>query len=156
MIANFIKIEKNKHFLIGVPELPAPKIAFHAIATTEEPTLANKVITFQNKSLDTANAYNTGDGVYTVPQTGIYVFTWTITGGKRTRAPTQLMINTGEAGRTIADSDENDDYHTSTGITVASVTQGNHVYVKFETTGYGKGHIDSAYGKSTFSGWKLD
>ena len=124
--------------------------------TTSQPVLADKIIKFQNISLDTANAYSTGDGIYIVPQTGIYVFTWTITCAGHTRTSTQLMINTGEAGRTIADSDENSDYHTSTGITIVSVKQGNHVYVKFEPSAYSKGNIGSAYGNSTFSGWKLD
>ena len=91
---------------------------------------------------------------YTVHESGIYVFTWTIYGFSRTTATTELMINSLVA-KTLADSQEINDIHTSTGITVANVNMGDHVYVKFSAT-YLKGRLETSYGHSTFSGWKLD
>ena len=152
-------MQDQKYFsqmiISGVPEEPAPKIVFHVKLTSDESILANKIITFRNISLDTANAYNAGDGVFRVPETGIYVFTWTITVDSAT-AQTELMINTGRSLRTVADSEEADDYHTSTGIVVASVKEGDHVYVKFSTYLASSGTIDTDRGQCTFSGWKLD
>ena len=124
--------------------------------TTNDPTSANKIITFQQKSLDTALAYNTAFGIYIVPESGIYVFTWTIYGWVHTIASTELMINSAVAGKSVANSDEINDVHTSTGITVATVNKGDHVYVKFSATNL-TGRLDNSYGgHCTFSGWKLD
>ena len=100
-------------------------------------------------------AYNSADGIYTVPESGIYVFTWTIYGWAHTQATTELMINSAVAGKSLADSQEIYDIHTSTGITVASVNMGDHVYVKFSAT-YLRGRLETSHGHSTFSGWKLD
>ena len=123
--------------------------------TSNEPAVANKPIAFQQKSLDTANAYNSADGIYIVPETGIYVFTWTLTSYPHAILSSELMINFNVVGKSIADSDEDGDFHTSTGITVARVTQGDHVFVTF-TSAYLRGSVETTKGHTTFSGWKLD
>ena len=134
---------------------PKPKIAFHTVLTSNEPAIGNKIVKFQQTSLDTANAYNSADGIYIVPETGIYVFTWTMISHVHSIVSSELLINSNVAGKTLADSDENGDYHTSTGITVASVMQGDHVFVQF-VAGYVKGSVETSTGHTTFSGWKLN
>ena len=64
MINNFF------HF-IGVPEIPKPKIAFHARLTHNLDTARGRTITFDQETLDTAHAYRSDDGIFTVPETGV-------------------------------------------------------------------------------------
>ena len=116
---------------------------------------ANVVIVFQHKALDTTNSYTTGDGIFVVPEDGIYVLSWTITTGDNTLAPTVLMVNGDIRGKTIADDDHDDDYVMSTGILVTQLTRDDHVYVKFAHT-YTRGYILHYEGQSSFSGWKLN
>ena len=103
--------------------------------------------------MDIASAYNTADGIFIVPESGHYVFTWTITTNYRSFATTFLMVNSRLAGKTIADAQEIHDIHTSTGIIIASVSQGDHVFIKFGS--YSSGNITNHYGQNAFSGWKL-
>ena len=137
----------SNHFL-GVTEQPDTRISFHAVLTTHQQTAANTFVRFQQKSLDTA------DGIYTVPESGHYVFTWTVTTDYNARAATVLMVNSRVAGKTVADADEVNDLHTSTGIIIANVSQGVHVFVQFGS--YFKGRIGTPTGLNSFSGWKLD
>ena len=130
-------------------------VAFHAtMSVSRIPVQANLVIVFQHEALDTTNSYNRGDGIFIVPEHGIYVLSWTITTGGDTWAPTYLMVNGGKRGQTMADSDDEDDYLTSTGVLVTQLSQGDHVYVQFAPS-YLDGTIVSDRGQCSFSGWKI-
>ena len=110
---------------------------------------------FRNEHLDTANAYDETGGTFIVPMDGIYVFTWTLTIKPHTWATASLMINGQPHGETIADSEEVNDYHTSTGLIVSSLKKDAKVHVEF-TKFANKGEIDLDFGINSFSGWKLD
>ena len=119
-------------------------------------TARGKTIVFDQKTLDTAHAYNSGDGIFIAPETGVYVFGWTITADGRSWAFTEIAVNGHAEGQTIADSDEDSDYRTSTGILVTALTAGDHVYIRYKDTDYLKGDLYTYRGQCTFSGWKLD
>ena len=131
-----------------------PKTAFYLKFSGQVPTANNAVIIFNQKVLDTAGAYNSGNGIYTVPVSGTYIFTWTIYCHSYDAATTQLMINNHEYCKSFANSEEVDDTHTSTGLVVASVNQGDTVFIRFGPS-YNIGYIYSTYGHNTFSGWIL-
>ena len=135
--------------------MPKPKIAFHARLTHNLDTARGKIITFNQETLDTAHAYHSDDGIFTVPETGVYVFSWTTNGAGHTLVNTEIVVNGHAQGKTIADSDEDNDFRTSTGILVTAVTAGDHVYIRFKDTISLKGHISVGEGQCTFSGWKL-
>ena len=143
------------HF-IGVPEIPNPKIAFHARLTHSLATARGRTITFNQETLDTAHSYQSDDGIFIIPETGVYVFSWTINGEGNTWANTEIVVNGHAQGQTIADSEEDRDYRTSTGILVTAVTAGDHINIRFKDTSYLKGAIRVDNGQCTFSGWKLD
>ena len=76
------------------------------------------MLIFHEEVLDTANAYDPGNGIYTVPESGTYIFTWTVYCNSRAWATTQLMINNYEYGKSFSNSEDVDDTHTATGLAV--------------------------------------
>ena len=78
----------------GVPELPPTKIAFHAsLSHDNTPALNNAILKFDSVLLDTTHAYTNTTGVFTVPETGIYVITWTTSVHRHGGAYTLISIN---------------------------------------------------------------
>ena len=136
----------------GVPE--QQPIAFHTILAHDEQAQIGKTIKFQTTTLDTRNTYNQSTGVYRVPESGVYVFTWTVSVGGHTQVWTLIMINGQPKGDIIADSEEDWDYRTASGTLVTSVNQGDLVHIQ-QSTRLVKGIIEGNTGQSTFSGWKM-
>ena len=111
-------------------------------------------IKFEIETLDTRDAYNPKEGIFVVPETGIYVFTWTMTGSGHTQILSNIMVNGVVKGDTIADSQEDSDYRTSTGTLVIRLMLGDHAYIELPTT-LVNGNLEGNYGECSFSGWKL-
>ena len=141
--------------IIGVPEQMVLPIAFHSKLANNAHIHPGMIIKFQTKTLDTSTSYNQSEGVYVVPESGIYVFTWTLNTGGHTQAVSKIMINEHAKGHTIADSEENNDMRTSTGILVASVNMGDRVHIELSNIAMLKGFLEVNYGQCSFSGWKL-
>ena len=131
-----------------------PKTAFYLKFSGKVSAANNAVIIFNQKVLDSANAYDSGNGIYTVPESGTYIFTWTVYCRGHEWATTQLMINNYEYGKSFANSEEINDTHTSTGLVVATVKQGDTVFVRFGSSA-NSGYLYSLYATNTFSGWIL-
>jgi len=100
------------------------------------------------------NGYDVQTGVFTVPQTGQYVFTWSTTVWVRSAYETQLMINGDVKGFSFADAGEATDADTSTSVIVVKAQKGDRVYVRTGT--YVKNRMQSGeYGRTSFTGWKI-
>lgn len=100
------------------------------------------------------NGYNSQSGVFTVPFTGQYVFTWSATVWVRSAYETQLMVNGDVKGVTFADAGEATDADMSTGVVVVGVQKGDDVYIRTGT--YVRATMQSSkYGRASFSGWKI-
>ena len=95
------------------------------------------------------------EGIYVVPETGLYVFSWTITVYGHSQALTQIMVNGHQQGDTLADSEVASDLHTSTGTLVNSFAKGDHVYIQLYPIYYVKGSLEAIKGQCSFSGWKI-
>ena len=141
-------------YISGVAERP-PGIAFHSTLNASTVPHQDTNIVFRHEHLDTANAYDETVGSFVAPLDGIYVFTWTLAIQPHTWATASLMINGQPHGETIADSDEINDFHTSTGIVVSRLQHGDRVHIEF-TGSANKGAMDLFWGMNSFSGWKLD
>ncbi|XP_076106875.1 complement C1q tumor necrosis factor-related protein 3-like [Mytilus galloprovincialis] len=109
-------------------------------------------VIFDKVILDTTSSYNVGDGVFTVPMTGIYVFTWTASVGNGNWETTELIVNGTPYAYTLVDAGASGDYGSGTQTVVLKVNQSDHVLVRTGNTGDGK--LDgNKY--DTFSGWIL-
>ena len=84
-----------------------------------------------------------------MPESGIYVFTWTMTSFAHSIVSSELMLTGTTIARTTADSDEVGDRHTSTGIIVISCSKDDHVYIKFSAS-ENHGHVETGLGLNSF------
>ncbi|XP_021344276.1 complement C1q tumor necrosis factor-related protein 2-like, partial [Mizuhopecten yessoensis] len=113
----------------------------------------NLVIAFDEVLLDMDDHYHAGDGVYTVPVSGVYVFTWLTTGTTTDNVVTELVINGLSQGSIFSDAETGHAWDSTTGVIVTSVSVGDHVFIRSKFSGII--HSSSVYGKAMFSGWRL-
>ena len=123
------------------------------IPTTE--VTANLVIIFDIVKTNAGNGYHSSTGVFIVPESGMYVFSWTFFIGNGGHDSTQLMVNNNEEGRIhLHPADGN--WINATGLAVLHVNKGDDVYVKISSLSHSGTIISNSYGKSSFAGWKLN
>ncbi|XP_069136666.1 uncharacterized protein [Argopecten irradians] len=134
----------------------AGAVAFSASIHGDHVVNKHEVLVFGDELVNEGSGYNRGDGIFTVPQSGVYVFTWSITAGThsetiKTDIYTNLMQNGFPVGNIDSDSDEHN-FGSATGVVVLRCSYGDHVYVRTDSPG----KVNSDYqAKSTFSGWLL-
>ena len=93
-------------------------------------------------------------GVFRAPQSGIYVFTWTIRVFNHSIHCVQLIVNGQSVGALVAHTDGTYNNMDSTTV-VIHVNEGEDVFLRTMMQ-YNKGGIFSdSYGYSSFAGWKL-
>lgn len=94
--------------------------------------------------------YNKNTGVFTVPKAGLYSLTRSTRVGCHLAHTTELVINDRILGSTYAYCG----YNTVTGHVVATVSQGDVIFVRTHSTSPGQGAINSnEFGRSAFSGF---
>ncbi|XP_062619916.1 complement C1q-like protein 3 [Saccostrea cucullata] len=130
-------------------------VAFYAYMSKHTPTITVQYpLTFDVVKTNIGNGYHSSTGVFIVPETGIYVFTWTIRMYGGYKHSTQLMVNTNEIGIIHADVNHDSDFSGS-GIVVTHVNAGDNVFVRTHAS-WNIGAINSnSSGRSSFAGWKL-
>ncbi|XP_060063139.1 uncharacterized protein LOC132543640 [Ylistrum balloti] len=133
-------------------------IAFHTAISGNRVYAEDAIIVYDDETLDHGNGYSPSDGLYTVPETGTYVLTWTIISGTHQEYHTLLEVNGVVRGASFSDTTDVGDFHQSSSLVVLSLNEGDHVFIRM---GHTTGHwtiisTDVGYGYSTFSGWRLD
>ncbi|OWF47660.1 uncharacterized protein LOC110454072 [Mizuhopecten yessoensis] len=127
--------------------------AFSLSLSANTNVVLQSIIKYDDVMLDEGNGYNHGNGIYEIPTSGVYVFTWTIMSGTNNGGSmsTHLMVNGVVRSATDADSDAHN-WEAATGLIVTSVSKGDHVYILAYSTGQ---VISDTNNRSTFSGWRL-
>ncbi|XP_053402944.1 uncharacterized protein LOC128558119 isoform X2 [Mercenaria mercenaria] len=127
----------------------SPNIAFHAYMTGQKCFHEQQLMVFNREVVDEGDGYSETDGIYVVPVTGTYVFTWTVFSQKYVWFRADIIIDGVSKGWILADSDNDQ----ATGIVIARVNAGNHVFIRRDK---GDGcNLHDDFARSTFSGWKL-
>ncbi|XP_069108542.1 uncharacterized protein [Argopecten irradians] len=136
---------------------PGQRVAFHSSLATDRKYHEDNTVVYDHKKLDHGNGYNPFDGIYTVPESGTYVITWTSLCYGNQQFQTVLAVNGAYAGSSWTDAEVVNDVHQTTAVVVVALHQGDRVLIRMGST-YGHGNILSRtnFGESTFSGWKLD
>ena len=132
-------------------------MAFYAQRSTNIPAsevTSNHVLVYDIVTTNVGNGYHAPTGVFIVPESGIYVFSWSFRNADHSQHSTQLMVNNNDVGLTHARISEGS--ITTSGLAVLHVNKGDDVYVRISALShYGDIHSDN-YGRSSFTGWKLN
>lgn len=130
-------------------------IAFYAYISAITPSITDqRTMVYDVVKTNNGNGYNPSTGVFIAPETGVYVFTWTIREASNCYHSTQLMVNTAEIGIIHLHSVVDGDF-TGTGVVVTHVNAGDDVYVRTHESWNHCFIVSNGAGKSSFAGWKL-
>lgn len=98
------------------------------------------------------HAYNNFTGIFTIPQDGLYSFTWSTRVECSKAHTTELVLNMKILGSTYAYCG----WNTVTGHVVTRASQGDAVFVRTHGTSPGQGAVKSdEFGRSAFSGFLI-
>ncbi|XP_053402945.1 uncharacterized protein LOC128558120 [Mercenaria mercenaria] len=141
----YIRTSNRSHMV----KRESPNIAFHTYVTGKRCFMEQQLIVFDTEVVDEGDGYSKTDGIYVVPVTGTYVFTWTVFSQNHQWFRADIIIDGVSKGWILADSDNDQ----ATGIVIARVNAGNHVFIRRDKGDGCNLHDDLT--RSTFSGWKL-
>lgn len=129
-------------------------VAFHAYlsTSTQSGLRQHHTLVFDSVRVNKGNGYNKGDGIFVVPQTGVYVFTWSVTVQVNAWASVEIVVNGEVIGSAFADG--NGAWDQGSGIVLEEVNTGDHVFLRMQENGINAVN-SNARGRTTFSGWKL-
>ena len=133
-------------------------IAFYAyMGQTEVHPGPHHTIIFDVPVTNIGNGYNHFSGIFSVPSSGVYVFSWTIGDSSGGSIFTELVVNKDVVGGILTQSMFTADRFTTTGLVVKEVTESDVVYVRTSSTGGIHGDIQSLnpVQRTSFSGWRL-
>lgn len=143
----------TERLLAGIQPQTTSIIAFYAYMSTSHKEQGQHTLVFDTVKSNVGQAYHPGSGVFAVPQSGVYVFTWTVIHDGAADLSVILMVNSAAVGAAYANSRDGDQV---TGMVVVDVNQGDHVYVRTYAS-WSSGDIRSdSSGRSSFAGWKLN
>ncbi|VDI53834.1 Hypothetical predicted protein [Mytilus galloprovincialis] len=136
---------------------PVNTVAFYAYMSTHETNPGrHQTLIFDMVKTNLGSSYSKHTGVFSAPEHGTYVFTWTITSGVHSYIYSEIVINSVPFGSIVTDSEEIHDYHSATGIIVVQLNHGDVVYIRTNPNVSIKGQIMSqSLCRSSFSGWKI-
>ena len=148
----------TERLLIQPSQITPTTVAFYAQKSSNIPAseaTGHRVLVFDMVKTNIGNGYHPSTGVFMVPESGIYVFSWSFRNGNDDYHSTELMVNTGQEGIIYVDSADGSDI-TGTGVAVIHVNKGDDVFVRIGSVSY-TGPINSdARGRCSFAGWKLN
>lgn len=151
----FIFLERLLSPTTQQPVTTSTIIAFYAYMTGRTPSITiQHPLVFDVVKTNDGNGYHATTGTFIAPETGLYVFTWTIRENGDCYHSTQLMVNSGEVGEIFLRSVSGGDF-IGTGVVVTHVNTGDDVYVRTHQY-WNHCYIESTSGgRSSFAGWKL-
>lgn len=140
----------------GTSESLQEPVIFHSyLSSNSPPNLStHHVITFDAIPINKGNGYHHDNGIFEAPRPGTYVFFWTIYTHPRGYIPTELVANGNVISSGVTDSHADDGLQSATGVAIADLVTGDHVYVRLRYTAVNY-IFSTADGRSTFSGWLL-
>ncbi|XP_060067321.1 uncharacterized protein LOC132547565 [Ylistrum balloti] len=127
-------------------------IAFHSSLTRSVTVSPHTTVIFDKEVLDQGAGYNPLDGIYSVPESGTYVITWSLVADRHASFQTELIVNGEALGNSWTDADEVGDLHQTSATMVLTLTQGDHVFIRIGNIA--SGAISTEVSNPTFSGWK--
>ncbi|XP_062578971.1 complement C1q-like protein 3 [Saccostrea cucullata] len=152
----------QKRLLTGIQTTSSPfldVVAFSSYISTYETHLTeDHTIKFDKIVTNIGNHYNPHSGLFTAPQHGVYVFTWTLYCARDGFIYSQLVVNSNVVGAMFTTAQGAGNIRASTWIVVVEINKDDVVYIR--TLPNGQSHSGSLYSyinyRSSFNGWKLN
>jgi hypothetical protein len=143
-----------------------PLIAFSAYYSHDFTSLRNgSTFIFDTVVTNLGHGYNETTGVFTVPTSGLYAFTWTLSAAGRHILGTSgefgemggvLKQNEKEKGWIVSDTETLYDEEAATGFVVLNAKAGDEIKVVSPWDGQGAMYGDNTYGRTSFSGFFIN
>lgn len=119
-----------------------------------QPITIQHPLVFDVVKANFGNGYHSSTGVFIAPETGVYVFTWTVRQFNGTYHSAQLMVNNDEIGIIHVYPTNGADI-AGTAIVVTHVNAGDDVFVQTHKS-WNHGRISSnSGGRTSYAGWKV-
>ncbi|XP_061180687.1 caprin-2-like [Saccostrea echinata] len=151
----FATEKSRKRIVSRTPDSTTENIAFHAYMSTNTASglRQHHTLVFDIVMVNKGHGYHKEDGIFILPISGVYVFTWTVAVIDNAWVTVEIVANGQIAGSTFADGDGTG-FDAGTGLIVVEGNAGDHVYIRVHETGLG---VISSTGRSrtSFSGWRL-
>lgn len=124
------------------------------MSSATQPITIQHPLVFDVVKINIGNGYHPSTGVFIAPESGVYVFTWTIRQYDDSHHSAQLMVNNDEIGIIRIHPTNGADIE-GTGIVVTHVNAEDDVFVRtHESWNHGVIFSNSG-GRSSYAGWKL-
>ncbi|CAC5403588.1 unnamed protein product [Mytilus coruscus] len=132
--------------------------AFYAYMSTNEASPGpHHTLIFNSVITNVGNAYNQYSGIFTVPSTGMYVLSYTITAYTSSYIPVEIVKNAGVIGSLLTKAYSNYKHSVSSTV-VVNMNAGDVCYVR--TSGSGATPSGSIYSgteaRTSFTGWRIE
>jgi hypothetical protein len=140
--------------------LPTPTetcVAFSAyLSVSEAHPGRHQTIIFDSLLTNVGSHYNQHNGVFTVPKSGSYVFSWRIGCDANEYIFTDIVVNSSIKSATRVDGRGLQAYTSTVGLVVLQVNKNDIVYIRTNSANDISGRIVSYHdNRATFSGWFL-
>lgn len=126
------------------------------LSTIEAHPGRHQIIIFDSVLTNVGGHYNHHIGMFTVPKSGIYVFSWRIMCDPSGDIFTDIVVNSAITSAMRADGTGSNAVSSSTGLVVVHVNKNDVVHIRTNSADDIQGRIESyPDNRSTFSGWLL-
>jgi hypothetical protein len=130
--------------------------AFFATMSSNKKNLpVDSVVVFDQASLNVGEAYDETTGKFTCKVDGLYTFSWTMVSSPKQDLTTDLITSGNRVARNAVDTDETDDYLSSSSTVVVRMRKGEQTWISVA-----KGNQLTAQWisvpSSMFSGFKIN
>ncbi|XP_062609701.1 uncharacterized protein LOC134271521 isoform X2 [Saccostrea cucullata] len=132
-------------------------VAFYAYMSHNEISNSpHHILVFDHVITNSRGSYNPYIGVFTAPEHGFYVFSWTVACTSGSYAYTEIIKNSDSVGQIIVNSLANILDQTSTGMVTTELNVNDVVHIQTHKKSGAKGTIISSDSmRTSFTGWKL-
>ncbi|VDI27999.1 Hypothetical predicted protein [Mytilus galloprovincialis] len=113
----------------------------------------NSIVKFDTEFVDEENNFNTGDGIFVAPVSGVYLFSWAIQTHYSQNEETELQVdNIVIIGKQLMSMGSGASYFGTTRNVLCTVSKGNHVWIQTSNI-YGDNYFNDLRGiRSSFMG----